>query len=44
MGHDKKAEGGAPRFVLLDALGHARVAAVDEGLVRELLLDHGAHR
>ena len=42
MGHDKKAEGGAPRFVLLDALGHARIAPVDEGLVRGVLLDHGA--
>ena len=43
MGHDKKAEGGAPRFVLLDALGHARIAPVDEKLVLGVLLDHGAH-
>ena len=42
MLHDKKAEGGAPRFVLLEALGRARVAAVDERLVREVLLDGGA--
>jgi 3-dehydroquinate synthase len=34
---DKKSEGGALRFVLLDALGRARVAKVDEALVaREL--------
>ena len=32
MGHDKKAEGGAPRFILLDALGHARIAPVDASL------------
>ena len=44
MGHDKKAEGGAPRFVLLDTLGHARIAPVDESLVRDVLLDHGAQR
>ncbi|MCE9660272.1 MAG: 3-dehydroquinate synthase [Burkholderiales bacterium] len=44
MGHDKKAEGGAPRFVLLDTLGRARVAPVEEGLVRDVLLDHGALR
>jgi len=43
MGHDKKAEGGAPRFILLDALGHARIAPVDEGLVADVLLSHGAH-
>ena len=42
MGHDKKAERGAPRFVLLDALGHARITGVDESRVREVLLDHGA--
>jgi len=42
MSHDKKAEGGAPRFVLLDALGHAQRASVDEGLVRSVLLAHGA--
>ena len=44
MGHDKKAEGGAPRFILLDALGHARMAPVDESLVADVLLSHGAHR
>ena len=44
MGHDKKAEGGTPRFILLDALGHARMAAVDESLVAEVLLRHGTHR
>ena len=44
MGHDKKAEGGAPRFVLLDALGHARIAPVDASRVLDVLLDHGAHR
>ena len=44
MGHDKKAEGGAPRFILLDALGHARLAPVDASRVLEVLLDHGAHR
>ena len=44
MGHDKKAEGGAPRFVLLDTLGRARIAPVDESLVRDVLLDHGALR
>ncbi len=42
MLHDKKAEGGAPRFVLLEALGRARVGAVDERLVRSVLLDGGA--
>ena len=42
MLHDKKAEGGAPRFVLLEALGRARVAAVDERLVLDVLLDGGA--
>ncbi|MEO5881393.1 MAG: 3-dehydroquinate synthase, partial [Caldimonas sp.] len=44
MGHDKKAEDGAPRFVLLDAMGHARIAPVDQSLVLDVLLDHGAHR
>ena len=44
MGHDKKAEGGAPRFILLDALGHATLAPVDASRVLEVLLDHGAHR
>jgi 3-dehydroquinate synthase len=44
MGHDKKAEGGAPRFVLLDTLGQARIAPVDERLVLGVLLDHGALR
>ena len=42
MLHDKKAEGGAPRFVLLEALGRARVAAVDARLVLDVLLDAGA--
>ena len=42
MLHDKKAEGGAPRFVLLDGLGRARVAAVEERLVLDVLRDHGA--
>ena len=44
MRHDKKAEGGAPRFVLLDTLGRGRIAPVDEVLVRDVLLDHGALR
>ena len=44
MEHDKKAEGGAPRFVRLDGPGHARMAPVDPGLVADVLLDHGAHR
>ncbi len=42
MLHDKKAEGGVPRFVLLDALGRARVAAVHEHLVLDVLRDGGA--
>jgi 3-dehydroquinate synthase len=42
MLHDKKAEGGAPRFVLLDTLGRARVAPVDERLVVDVLVAHGA--
>jgi 3-dehydroquinate synthase len=42
MLHDKKAEGGAPRFVLLDALGRARVALVEERLVLEVLCQGGA--
>ncbi len=33
METDKKAERGAPRFVVLDGLGRARMQAVDEGLV-----------
>jgi len=42
MGHDKKAEGGAPRFILLDCLGQARISPVDGNLVRDVLLEHGA--
>ena len=42
MLHDKKAEGGAPRFVLLDGLGRAKVAAVEERLVLDVLRDGGA--
>ncbi len=42
MEHDKKAEGGAPRFVLLEALGRARIAPVDEAFVLRVLADHGA--
>ena len=42
MLHDKKAEGGAPRFVLLDALGRARVAPVEERLVLDVLRHGGA--
>ena len=42
MLHDKKAEGGAPRFVLLEALGRAKIAPVDERLVLDVLRDHGA--
>ena len=33
METDKKAERGAPRFVVLDGLGRARMQAVDESLV-----------
>jgi 3-dehydroquinate synthase len=44
MDHDKKAERGAPRFVLLDSLGHARIGAVDAGQVADLLIAHGAGR
>ena len=44
MGHDKKAEGGAPRFVLLETLGQARIAPVDERLVADVLVEHGALR
>ncbi|MGZ5251333.1 MAG: 3-dehydroquinate synthase family protein, partial [Caldimonas sp.] len=42
MLHDKKAEGGAPRFVLLEALGRATIAPVDERLVLEVLQARGA--
>ncbi|MEP7300990.1 MAG: 3-dehydroquinate synthase [Caldimonas sp.] len=42
MLHDKKAESGAPRFVLLEGLGHARLAPVGERLVLEVLRARGA--
>ncbi len=38
MGRDKKVEGGALRFVLLDALGRARVrAAVPTATLSDLI-------
>jgi 3-dehydroquinate synthase len=37
MGHDKKAEAGQVRYVLLDALGRPRVAAADPALVRSVI-------
>lgn len=37
MALDKKAAGGAPRFVLLNGIGHAYVGAVDEAIVRGVL-------
>ncbi len=42
MQHDKKSEGGAPRFVVLEALGRAQVRAVDDRLVRAALVRGGA--
>ena len=42
MRHDKKSERGVPRFVLLDALGSARVGEVDERLVMEVLESRAA--
>ncbi len=39
---DKKAEGGTLRYVLLDALGSARLAAAPDALVTEALCAHGA--
>jgi 3-dehydroquinate synthase len=37
---DKKSEGGALRFVLIDALGHALVRSVPDAQVRETLAAH----
>ena len=37
---DKKSEGGALRFVLIDLLGHAVVRAVPDEQVRETLVAH----
>ena len=39
---DKKSEGGALRFVLIDALGHAVLRPVPDALVRETLTAHWA--
>ncbi len=44
MSSDKKSEGGRLRFVLLDALGSARVAPVDDATLTGLLREHGAPR
>jgi 3-dehydroquinate synthase len=40
MGHDKKAEGGQIRFVLIDGLGRAVVRTAPDELVAEVI---GAH-
>lgn len=37
---DKKAEGGEIRFVVVDAIGHARMAPAPDTLVREVLAAH----
>ena len=39
---DKKAEAGAIRFVLIEALGRAGLHAVPDTLITQLLADHGA--
>ncbi len=39
MRHDKKAEGGEIRFVLIDSLGHAVVRPAPDSLVQEVVLD-----
>ena len=42
MQHDKKAAGGAPRFVLIEGLGRAKVCAVEEQSVLDALGAAGA--
>ncbi|MDH5539276.1 MAG: 3-dehydroquinate synthase, partial [Rhizobacter sp.] len=42
MGHDKKAEGGELRFVVIEAPGRAAVRAVPESVLREVLRSHSA--
>jgi 3-dehydroquinate synthase len=42
MRHDKKAEGGMLRFVLLDAPGRATVRTVPDELVEQVLEVHTA--
>ena len=44
MASDKKADAGRLRFVLLDALGRARVANVADEALREVLASSGASR
>jgi 3-dehydroquinate synthase len=39
---DKKAEAGAIRFVLIEALGRAGLHAVPDAVITQLLADHGA--
>ncbi|HEX4857016.1 MAG TPA: 3-dehydroquinate synthase family protein, partial [Limnobacter sp.] len=42
MAHDKKADSGSIKYVLLNSLGKATVSGADEALVRQTLQDLGA--
>jgi shikimate kinase/3-dehydroquinate synthase len=44
MASDKKAEGGRLRFILLEALGRARVSTVDDSTLDALLRDAGTRQ